>query len=45
MIIARLVFNFDLKLADESIGWMEGQKVFNMWKKPPLMVYLKPRTA
>lgn len=43
VILARLVYNFDLKLAPESKGWMEGQRVFNLWAKPPLMVSLTPR--
>lgn len=42
-IMARLVFNFDLKLAPESSDWMSHQKVFNLWAKPPLGVYLTPR--
>ncbi|CAN8104814.1 unnamed protein product [Discula destructiva] len=42
-IIARIVFNFDLKLAPQSEGWMEKQKVYNLWAKPPLMVHLTPR--
>ncbi|KAG8158063.1 hypothetical protein KVR01_011824 [Diaporthe batatas] len=41
-IMARLIFNFDLKLAPESRGWLD-QKVFNLWQKPPLMVHLTPR--
>lgn len=41
-IMARLVFNFDLKLAPESSGWLD-QKIYNLWQKPPLMVHLTPR--
>lgn len=41
-IMARLVFNFDLKLAPESQGWLD-QKIYNLWQKPPLMVHLTPR--
>ncbi|KAF3763603.1 cytochrome P450 [Cryphonectria parasitica EP155] len=42
-IIARLVFAFDLKLAPEGENWLRGQKVFNLWRKPPLWVHLVPR--
>lgn len=43
LILARLVWNFDLKLADESRGWAEASKVFLLWEKGPLMVHLTPR--
>lgn len=42
VIIARLVWNFDMSLAHESEGWMEKQRVFNFWEKPPLKVHMKP---
>jgi hypothetical protein len=40
-ILARLVFNFDLRIADESRGWID-QKVYNLWKKGQMRVYLTP---
>ena len=43
-IIAKLVFSFDLTLAPESSNWMQGQRVFDVWEKPALNVYLKPVT-
>lgn len=42
IILARLVWKFDLKLAASSEKWLEGQKVFDVWGKPPLDVYLTP---
>ena len=39
LILARIVFNFDMKLADDSKNWMRGQKVLTFWDKPPLNVY------
>ncbi|KAK2794590.1 hypothetical protein FQN52_008171 [Onygenales sp. PD_12] len=42
LILARLVFNFDLRLAVESTGWMQSQKIFNLWQRGPLKVYLTP---
>lgn len=40
IILARLIWRFDLKLAPSSEEWMEGQQVFDVWGKPPLNVYL-----
>ncbi|KAK1145435.1 hypothetical protein N8T08_004310 [Aspergillus melleus] len=42
MILARLIYNFDLKLASDSVGWMERQNIFFLWDKPPLHVFLTP---
>ncbi|KAJ6171580.1 hypothetical protein N7470_000647 [Penicillium chermesinum] len=42
MILARIVFNFDLSLAKDSEGWMERQKIFLFWQKGPLNVHLTP---
>ncbi|PGH13960.1 hypothetical protein AJ79_03375 [Helicocarpus griseus UAMH5409] len=43
LIMARLIWNFDLKLASDSKDWVKHQKVLFFWVKPPLNVYLKPR--
>jgi hypothetical protein len=43
LILARIIFNFDISLAPESRNWTVGQKVFFFWKKPPLWTYYKPR--
>lgn len=42
-ILARLVWNFDLALAPEGKGWLDRQKVFNLWAKPELPVFLTPK--
>lgn len=42
LILARVVFNFDMKLAEESHGWMERQRIHLFWKKGPLKVQLTP---
>ncbi|KAK0376629.1 cytochrome P450 [Colletotrichum limetticola] len=42
LILARILFSFDLKLADEGSDWIKGQKVYIVWQKPSLNVYLKP---
>lgn len=41
LILARILFNFDLELVNPADKWND-QKVFSLWDKKPLMVYLKP---
>ena len=41
LILARLVWNFDLELCKESVGW-EKQKSYILWEKGPLWVRCKP---
>jgi cytochrome P450 len=41
LILAKVLFNFDLELCPESVGWMEKQRVYTLWQKPPLMVKVK----
>ncbi|KAH8647387.1 putative cytochrome P450 [Xylariales sp. PMI_506] len=43
LILARIIFDFDLKLADDSKEWIERQKSFMLWDRLPLNVYLTPR--
>lgn len=42
LILAKILLNFDLKLADDSQGWIEGQKAYIVWQKPSLNVHLTP---
>ncbi|OLN81715.1 Isotrichodermin C-15 hydroxylase 15 [Colletotrichum chlorophyti] len=42
IMLARLIWNFDLVLADDSRGWMEKQKIYTLWEKGSLNVYLRP---
>lgn len=42
LILARMVFNFDMELDQPEKDWMD-QKVFGLWDKPELMIKLKPR--
>jgi cytochrome P450 len=42
IILARLIFDFDIKMADESRDWIERQKAFTLWDRIPLQVYLTP---
>ncbi|KAJ9194590.1 hypothetical protein DTO164E3_7257 [Paecilomyces variotii] len=41
LILALIVFNFDIRLSDDSCNWIQ-QKNFLMWQKPPLKVHLTP---
>jgi hypothetical protein len=40
LLLAKVMFNFDLELCPESEGWTE-QEVYTLWQKKPLMVKLK----
>lgn len=42
VILARVIWNFDMQIADDSRNWTE-QELFGLWKKGPLNVHLKPR--
>ncbi|KAL2815736.1 cytochrome P450 [Aspergillus granulosus] len=44
MILAKVLFYFDLSLAPVSVGW-DKQRTFFLWEKNPLMVHLKPRAG
>jgi len=40
LILAKLIFNFDLELVDKNADWLD-QKVYTLWRKSPLMVRVK----
>jgi hypothetical protein len=42
LILARIIYDFDMKLADDSKLWIERQKAFALWNRIPLNVYLTP---
>ena len=42
LILASILFNFDMKLAEESTGWLNNQLVHFLWVKPPLKVHMTP---
>jgi hypothetical protein len=45
LILAKVLFNFDLELVDKDRDWIGEQKVFTLWEKSSLMVKLKPVTS
>ncbi|CAH0038772.1 unnamed protein product [Clonostachys solani] len=42
LILARIIWNFDIRLAVDSEEWIERSKVFSLWSKPDLNAYLVP---
>ena len=42
LVLARVLFEFDLELMKSSESWLENLKCFHLWQKDPLMVTLKP---
>lgn len=43
LVLAKLFWNFDFELADNSNKWLDEQKTYLVWEKTPLMVNLRPR--
>ncbi|RYP59422.1 hypothetical protein DL769_008539 [Monosporascus sp. CRB-8-3] len=42
LILARILWNFDMALEDDSRDWLKVQKCYTLWDKPPLNVRLTP---
>lgn len=42
LILSKIIFNFDLRLADNSEDWLEKQRAYFLWDKPGLYVHLTP---
>ena len=42
IVLARVLFDFDLELMESSKLWLEDLKNFTLWQKDPLMVRLRP---
>lgn len=42
LILAKIIFNFDMTLADDSRSWMVDQPAYVVWQKPALNINLKP---
>ncbi|TLD14701.1 hypothetical protein PspLS_11106 [Pyricularia sp. CBS 133598] len=43
IILARMLWNFDIQLDERSKNWADDMRVYGLWDKPPQYVYLKPR--
>ncbi|KAI1102009.1 benzoate 4-monooxygenase cytochrome P450 [Jackrogersella minutella] len=42
VILAKLIYNFDIELMPGCNNWLENQKNYIAWHKPPLLVKLTP---
>jgi cytochrome P450 len=42
LILARIIFSFDLRLADDSKDWFSRNESYFVWHKPPLNIHLTP---
>jgi len=42
VILAKVLFHFDMHLQTESKDWLSQNKLYTLWEKPALMVELKP---
>lgn len=38
-----MVWNFDMKLHPESVGWLDRQKTYTTWQKDEMKVEIRPR--
>lgn len=45
LILARMIWNFNLELDPRSEGWMEKNILYFLWEKPMLLIRLVPRTV
>lgn len=45
LILARLIWNFDIELVEPHVDWIDNNDSYSLWEKKPLNVYLKPRKA
>ncbi|KAK2037682.1 cytochrome P450 [Colletotrichum somersetense] len=44
LILARVIWSFDMKLHPDSRGWFDGMPTYVLWQKDPLRVCLTART-
>ncbi|KAI2468982.1 cytochrome P450 [Annulohypoxylon bovei var. microspora] len=42
LIMAKIIYNFDMSISDDSLRWMKDQKTYVLWDKPSLNIYMKP---
>ena len=42
LILANMIYNFDLTLAEESKTWLEKQRAYPLWLKGPLYIHVEP---
>ncbi|OTA99100.1 hypothetical protein M426DRAFT_95514 [Hypoxylon sp. CI-4A] len=42
LILAKIIYNFDISIADDSLRWLRDQKTYILWEKPALNIYMTP---
>ncbi|OTB20736.1 hypothetical protein K445DRAFT_313217 [Daldinia sp. EC12] len=42
LILAKILYNFDMRIDDSCRDWIDRQNSFGVWEKPPLYIYLTP---
>ncbi|KAI0887592.1 cytochrome P450 [Annulohypoxylon maeteangense] len=42
LILARIIYNFDMSICDDSLRWIGDQKTYLLWDKPSLNLYMTP---
>ena len=42
VVMARMVFDFDMELSERSKNWLKEAKVYTIWKKTELFLRLTP---
>ena len=42
LILAKIIYNFDMTICNDSLRWIEDQKTYILWDKPSLNVYMSP---
>lgn len=45
LILARIIWDFDLTLNQNSKDWLDNMETYILWQKNPLHVHFMPRTA
>lgn len=43
LILAKMLWTYDLELLDQSLDWVAQSQLHVMWWKPELMVRFRPR--
>lgn len=42
VIMAKLLWTFDMKLTDDSLDWVKSNKNYVFWEKPALPIQFSP---
>ncbi|KAI1378410.1 cytochrome P450 [Hypoxylon crocopeplum] len=42
LILAKIIYNFDMTISDDCRNWLRDQKAFIVWEKPALDIYMTP---